>query len=892
MNRLPKGPSRGVLVVCIAFLSAVALSASFLIVEGRKAELNINAAQTTRFANGAVAALNRQLLAVDVMLANTDGLLKLSSQLPQWIDGPTASAMLRDTLRQDLLVRSLALLDSRGKVIASSNPDGIQAAVDLPTNFVNSTLSQTISTMVVSSPAINFISSERVLYFARHIRLADGSKLLAVAEIQIPQLMAVLVQGVDIDGLQVTLERANGELLGSEPAAESLLGKRLTPALAELTGDDAVRNLPGRLRGGDSQVATRPLLYPDLWISASVPLDMILKDWRREGLWTVGIAAAFALLILVTAGSALWYLRRMHEAQQNLRSAKVTLDQALESMDSGFLLLNAQLQVLEWNRRFLEIYPELRESMKSLVPFRLLMEEGAKVQMPDSTEEEKKAWVDKRMALVSAQNGTHERAMRNGSIIQITDRATPEGGVVIVYQDITRMRQAALEIQHLAFYDALTNLPNRRLLTDRLQQAVATAARTGHPGALLFIDLDNFKTLNDTAGHDVGDQLLQQVGTRIRACVRDMDTVARLGGDEFVVMLQGLSKDPREADAQVQVVGNNLISSISKPYFLDGAVHNSTCSVGAAVFADNLQTPADLLKQADIAMYQVKSAGRNGLCFFNRHMLDTLTSRADLERDLRLAIHNEEFELHYQLQVADPMRAVGAEVLVRWRHPVKGLVSPLQFIAAAEETGLIVPLGLWVLRAACQQLKRWETVPQRAHLQLAVNVSARQFGQSDFVRSIQQVLQSTGANPQRLKLELTESLVIANVQDTVMKMEALKALGVRFAMDDFGTGQSSLTYLTTLPLDQLKIDQSFVRNIGLQARDAVIIDTIIGMATNLGLEVIAEGVETTAQRSFLLNHGCRLFQGYLFAKPVSIDAFEDALGRAETDKASRASEAH
>jgi diguanylate cyclase (GGDEF)-like protein len=892
MNRLPKGPSRGVLVVCIAFLSAVALSASFLIVEGRKAELNINAAQTTRFANGAVAAMNRQLLAVDVMLANTDGLLKLSSQLPQWIDGPTASTLLRDTLRQDLLVRSLALLDSRGKLIASSNPDGIQAAVDLPANFVNSTLSQTMSTMVVSSPTINFISSERVLYFARHIRLADGSKLLAVAEIQIPQLMAVLVQGVDIDGLQVTLERANGELLGSEPAAESLLGKRLTPALAELPGDEAVRNLAGRLHGGDSQVAARPLLYPDLWISASVPMDTILKDWRREGLWTVGIAAAFALLILVTAGLALWYLWRMHEAQQNLRSAKVTLDQALESMDSGFLLLNAKLQVLEWNRRFLEIYPELRDSMKSLVPFRQLMEEGAKVQMPDSTEVEKKAWVDKRMALVSAQNGTHERTMRNGSIIQITDRATPDGGVVIVYQDITRMRQAALEIQHLAFYDALTNLPNRRLLTDRLQQAVATAARTGHPGALLFIDLDNFKTLNDTAGHDVGDQLLQQVGTRVRACVRDMDTVARLGGDEFVVMLQGLSKDPREADAQVQVVGNNLIASISKPYFLDGAVHNSTCSVGAAVFADNLQTPADLLKQADIAMYQVKSAGRNGLCFFNRHMLDTLTSRADLERDLRLAIHNEEFELHYQLQVADPMRAVGAEVLVRWRHPVKGLVSPLQFIAAAEETGLIVPLGLWVLRAACQQLKRWETVPQRVHLQLSVNVSARQFGQSDFVRSIQHVLQSTGANPQRLKLELTESLVIANVQDTVMKMEALKALGVRFAMDDFGTGQSSLTYLTTLPLDQLKIDQSFVRNIGLQARDAVIIDTIIGMATNLGLEVIAEGVETTAQRSFLLSHGCRLFQGYLFAKPVPIDTFEDALGKTETDRFSRASEAH
>jgi EAL domain-containing protein (putative c-di-GMP-specific phosphodiesterase class I) len=263
-------------------------------------------------------------------------------------------------------------------------------------------------------------------------------------------------------------------------------------------------------------------------------------------------------------------------------------------------------------------------------------------------------------------------------------------------------------------------------------------------------------------------------------------------------------------------------------------------------------------------------------------MQDTITSRADLERDLRLAIDNQEFELHYQLQVSEPKGAVGAEALVRWHHPTRGLVPPLQFIGVAEETGLIVPLGLWVLQSACQQLTAWNADPERAHLQLAVNVSARQFGQTDFVRSVQRVLQSTGANPQRLKLELTESLVIANVQDTVMKMEALKALGVRFSIDDFGTGQSSLAYLTTLPLDQLKIDQSFVRNIGQHARDAVMIDTIIGMANNLGLEVIAEGVETSVQRNFLLSHGCKMFQGYLFAKPMPIEAFEKTLGEATT----------
>ena len=872
------GPARGVLVVALAFLCAVALSAAVLIAEGRRAELNNNAAQTTRFAGGAAAALNRQLLAVDVLLASTDALLKLSTLPMQWVDGSAASAQLRGSLRQDFLVRTLTLLDAQGKVIASSNPAGTQAVVDFPADFVIQTLSQVVSTMVVSPPAVNFISSERVLYFARHIRLADGTKVVIVAEIPIAQLMAVLTQGVDIAGLQVTLERANGELLGSEPAAEALLGKRLTPALSSLPDGEAVQRMPGRLQGNDAQVAARTLLYPELRIAASVPVDSILKDWRRETDWISGVAAAYGLLILLTAGSIIWYVNGMRNAQDSLGKAKAMLDQALESMDSGLLLLNSQLQVVAWNRRFLEIFPEHRDGMTMLMPFRALMEIGAEVHLPDKTAFERSVWVDKRMSLVSGPSGAHERTMPDGSIIQITDRATPDGGVVIVYQDITRMRQAALEIQHLAFYDSLTGLPNRRLLTDRLQQAVAAAARTEKPGALLFIDLDNFKTLNDTAGHEVGDQLLQQVGSRIRACVRDMDTVARLGGDEFVVMLQGLSDDPREADAQVQVVGNNLITNVSKPYFLNGAVHTSTCSVGATVFADNLQTPADLLKQADIAMYQVKNAGRNGLCFFNRHMLDTLTSRADLERDLRAAVANAEFELHYQLQVAEPNHPVGAEVLVRWKHPEKGLVSPLQFIAVAEETGLIVPLGLQVLEGACTQLKAWEDLPGRRHLQLSVNVSARQFGQNDFVRTIQHVLHTTGANPQLLKLELTESLVIANVQDTVTKMEALKAMGVRFAMDDFGTGQSSLAYLTSLPLDQLKIDQSFVRNIGMQARDGVVIDTIIGMANNLGLEVIAEGVETSAQRSFLLSHGCRLFQGYLFAKPVPIDQLERALG--------------
>jgi diguanylate cyclase (GGDEF)-like protein len=462
-------------------------------------------------------------------------------------------------------------------------------------------------------------------------------------------------------------------------------------------------------------------------------------------------------------------------------------------------------------------------------------------------------------------------------MLEVVERPTPDGGTVITYQDVTRLRQAMADVELLAFYDPLTGLPNRRLLNDRLQQGILATLRTGRHGALLFLDLDNFKNLNDTAGHDTGDLLLQQVAQRLKLCVREEDTVARLGGDEFVVMLQSLSPEPLEAAAQAKKVGETILGSLTQPYTLKDTEHTSTCSVGATLFGKTHQDAADLLKQADIAMYQVKNSGRNAMCFFDPYMLTNITSRADLERALRQALELQQLVLHFQVQVAAHGRPIGAEVLIRWQHPERGMVPPGQFIGLAEETGLILPIGEWVLRTACQQLKCWETTPQAATLQLAVNVSARQFRAADFVNQVQRIVLETGVQPRLLKLELTESLVLDNINETVEKMQQLKAMGVRFSMDDFGTGYSSLAYLTRLPLDQLKIDQSFVRNIGLQASDSAVIDTIIGLGRSLGLEVIAEGVETAEQRDFLAEHGCERCQGYLFGKPMAIEAFESAL---------------
>jgi diguanylate cyclase (GGDEF)-like protein/PAS domain S-box-containing protein len=441
-------------------------------------------------------------------------------------------------------------------------------------------------------------------------------------------------------------------------------------------------------------------------------------------------------------------------------------------------------------------------------------------------------------------------------------------------RDISARKRAEEKINELAFYDPLTQLPNRTLLLDRLQQAIIVSARNSSYGAVLFLDLDHFKTLNDTLGHDKGDLLLQQVAQRLTACIREGDTVARLGGDEFVVVLESLHTHQREASNQAKDVGEKILAALNQPYTLEDVEYRSTASIGATLFSGSTEPIEDLLKQADLAMYKSKEVGRNGLQFFDPAMQSAIIERATLEKELRLAITENEFVLHFQPQVVGDGRAMGAEVLVRWKHPVRGLVAPGDFIPLAEETGLIVPLGQWVLRAACEQLARWANNANTQHLTLAVNVSAHQFRRPDFVEQVLAALSSTGASATRLKLELTESLLVDNMPSVIEKMFILKAKGVGFSLDDFGTGYSSLAYLKRMPLDELKIDRSFVRDILSDHHDASIAKTIIALAQSLGLNVIAEGVEIEAQRDFLNAATCHAYQGYLFSKPLPVAGFE------------------
>ena len=440
--------------------------------------------------------------------------------------------------------------------------------------------------------------------------------------------------------------------------------------------------------------------------------------------------------------------------------------------------------------------------------------------------------------------------------------------------DITDQKRAEAEIENLAFFDPLTRLPNRRLLLDRLEKTLPAALRSKSQGALLFIDLDNFKTLNDSHGHEKGDAMLRETGQRLVDCVRAGDTVARLGGDEFVVMLQDLSTQGSVAAAQVKAVGAKVLAALKVPYLLDGVEYHGSCSVGMAMFGHGGETAEELFKRADMALYEAKGAGRNLARFFDPAMQAAMVERSALEHDLRRAVEAGQFVLHYQAQVNAKGQLTGAEALLRWQHPLLGKVLPGVFITLAEETGLILPIGSWVLAQACLQLVAWADDPATAGLTISVNVSARQFHHDGFFPELLELLQSSGAPPNRLKLELTESILVRNADDIIEKMVALKAMGVGFSLDDFGTGYSSLVYLKRLPLDQIKIDQAFVRDLLVDANDAAIARTIIALGKALGLQVMAEGVETLAQRDFLREQGCFHYQGYYFGWPGPVADLE------------------
>lgn len=567
-------------------------------------------------------------------------------------------------------------------------------------------------------------------------------------------------------------------------------------------------------------------------------------------------------------------ITRQKEMQNSLRLTAQRLNEAQHFAHMGSWSFNLETKALVWSDevyRIFEIDPSSSEVNYEILMDRIHPEDREMVSLA----------YQKSLETKEPYNVTHRLLMDDGRIRWVHESGMSEfdeeGNALHsmgTVQDISERKMAEEKVEQLVFFDSLTHLPNRTLLIDRLNQSMSLSARSNQFGALLFIDLDNFKLLNDTLGHGVGDNLLKLSSERLKKCLREGDTVARLGGDDFVILLSDLGSEEKYAAASCESIGEKILSVLGEPYELETASYQSTASIGITLFRGDSISDDELMKQADLAMYKSKEAGKNGLSFFDPLMESSLKTRALLEKEIRRGIEQEQFILYYQPQVYENGRLFGAEALVRWNHPQKGIVSPDEFIPIAEESGLILPLGQWILETACIQISKWSNLEVFGDLSVAVNVSVRQFNQKDFVDQVVNILQKSGADPKRLKLELTESLLVQDVEEVVEKMDRLKSLGVRFSLDDFGTGYSSLSYLKRLPLDQLKIDQGFVRDILSDPNDAIICKSTIALTESMGLSVIAEGVETKEQLDTLLALGCHAYQGYWFSRPLEREAFE------------------
>ncbi len=672
-----------------------------------------------------------------------------------------------------------------------------------------------------------------------------------------PEAMAV-----HRDGILLYLNAAAVRLFGAS-SQEQLVGTSALDRVHPLEREQiAQRHERIRQLGGSAPLIDSRFLQLDgTVVEVQIQAVQILLD---------GAPAIQAVIRDVSASKRLE--RLANAAQQELNQAAQHTQTILNNLMDGVITIDSQGLVESINQAACTLFgytleEVLGHNIAMLTPEPHRNQHDGYLMRYATT---RKAHILGRLAEVEGQR-------KDGSLfpmsLQISEVVNGDATIFIgIVRDITQHRQDIEEIRRLAFYDALTGLPNRRLLMDRLRQALHTSSRSARHGALMFLDLDHFKQLNDTQGHDLGDVLLQQVASRIQGCARVGDSLARLGGDEFVVLLENLSTHATEAASQAEAVAHKILQSFQEAFDLKGHAHNSTTSIGIVVFKGEHDAMDELLKKADLAMYQAKAAGRNTVRFFDPAMQAAVAARDALEKDLRESLEKQDFTVHYQIQVDEAGSPTGAEALVRWNHPIQGMVSPAHFIPLAEETGLIQPLGQWVLETACAQLVAWANADETAHWTVSVNVSALQFALSDYVQTVITALQKTGANPRLLKLELTESMLASDVDDVVAKMRDLKSHGVSLSLDDFGTGYSSLAYLKRLPLDQIKIDQSFVRNVLSDASDAAIARTILALGRSLGLQVMAEGVETVEQRNFLASIGCRSYQGYYFGRPAPADS--------------------
>jgi diguanylate cyclase (GGDEF)-like protein/PAS domain S-box-containing protein len=730
--------------------------------------------------------------------------------------------------------------------------------------------------LFVGKPIFSRVNQRWIWPFSRRLNKPDGTFAgVAYASLYVEQLEKILAQ-IKLDkGETISLRHTEFQLIAGRNQATrrypiDVGDNYISPPFRQALQANATE---GTYLSDLTKIDRTPRIFSyqrsakyGFLVNVGIPGESALDEWRKQVWITAAFIGAFVLTAAVFAAliRRSWYLQ-----EQDL----VALNQAHDLANLGNFKVDMKSRLMSVSPSVYRILGVEPRDITNVASWMRLVKDTSLDEMRAYLNEvvERRLVLDREYQIVRL-NDKQERWLHSKGKFQLDVNGEPLTLVGTV-QDITERKLAEEEIRSLAYYDLLTGLPNRRLLFDRLTHALNAGDRSEQKGALLMLDLDNFKSLNDTRGHHVGDLLLKEVATRLSACVRVGDTVARLGGDEFVVMLEGLSSDFAEAVYQSEIVGKTVLKALNESYQLLGSAHHSSPSIGITLFSGRQHTADELMKRADTAMYQAKAAGRNNMQFFDPDMQRAIEAQVQVENDLRIAIAEGQFLLHYQAQVDSNDRILGAEALIRWMHPERGLVSPANFIQIAEKSGLILPIGRWVLETACSQLALWENDAHMAHLTLAVNVSARQFSLPNFIEDVIEVLDRTGARADRLKLELTEGLLLENTAEVIAKMTTLKERGVGFSLDDFGTGYSSLSYLKRLPLDQLKIDRSFVLDVLTDVNDAVIAQTVVALGHSLGLAVIAEGVETAEQRDFLSSIGCHVYQGYFFSKPLPIADF-------------------
>ena len=809
---------------------------------------------------------------------------------------PQDSAGLLQTLTRAMPgVRVLMLVDTQGRVRASSVPQLLGLDVRAR-DYFSVPQQRPDPELLYVSPPFRSVMGVHTLTLARALVDTQGRfEGVVTASLDPDYFRLVLETAQPSPDTWSALAHTGGLLFSMTPPDEGWIGRNLLAMPDSIlarhlaSGQSASLHRMRAQISQDERLAAARRVSPaglrtdaGLLVAVGRALQGIEAPWRRQlhavlligGLLSLGMAAALLLwqrrqrLIFATAQQAAFKLQEQAQHTQAI----------LDHMVDAVITIDSTGQIASFNPAAERIfgYPAAEAIGRNIS---LLMPEPDRGRHDDYLAH----YLAGGPARVIGQGRDVDGRRKNGEVFPMSlavSRIERRGQTLFIglARDISDRKRAEAAIERLAFYDPLTTLPNRRLLLDRLEQSLAASQRSGRHGAVLFIDIDNFKSLNDTLGHGMGDRLLKSMAQRLQAALRAQDSVARWGGDEFVVLLQDLGADAGVAALHAEAAAEKLLRVLGQPYQLAEHLHHSTPSIGIVIWGAGDASCEDLLKHADHAMYQAKAAGRNQLCFFDPLTQAALAERAALEADLREALALGQLELHYQAQVDRDGKLLGAETLLRWRHPARGYVSPATFIPLAEQTGLIGPLGEWVMQQACARLAAWATQPALAGLSLAVNVSAHQFRQKGFLGLMQQLLARSGAPTERLKIELTESALVNDVEAVIALMNELRRLGLAVSLDDFGTGYSSLAYLKRLPLNQLKIDQSFVRDLISEANARAIARTVIQLGDSLGLQVIAEGVETEPQCALLAELGCHAFQGYLFSRPLPVAAFEALAG--------------